>query len=58
LEFEVVVAESMLVLAVVVVLLLPGKLMMVDEVDDVDVPLLEAIPVVVAVLRRSMIGQI
>ena len=48
----------MLVLAVVVVLLLPGKLMMVDEVDDVDVPLLEAIPVVVAVLRRSMIGQI
>jgi len=58
LEFEVVVAESMLVLAVVVVLLFPGKLMMVDDVDDVDVPLLEVIPVVVAVLRQSMIGQI
>lgn len=58
--FEVVVNEGVLVLVVVVAVLFPGKLMTVDEVDAVDVPLPEFVPVVtvvVAVLRRSKIGQ-
>lgn len=50
--FEVVVTEVMLVpvVVVVIVVLFPGKLMTVDEVDVVDVPLPELVPVVTAVV--------
>ena len=48
------------VVVVVIVVLFPGKLMTVDEVDVVDVPLPELVPVVtavVAVLRRNMMKR-